>query len=87
MGVRNTAMEIQPVLTSWLNLCHCIAENGLVWELLSILEIEGTGEKSNLRKCLHGDGLWSAALGLLLWALLYRGREGGERLWSGFLRK
>lgn len=80
MGIRNTAMEIQPVLRSWLRLCHCVAETGLVWQSLSILEMEGTGEKTNLRKCLHSDGLWSAVLVLLLWVLSCRGREGVEHL-------
>lgn len=87
MGVTNTAMEVQAVLNSWLHLCLCVAETGLVWESLSSLEVEGTGAKQDLQKCLHNDGLGSAALVLLLWALSCRGREGVECLQSGFLRK
>lgn len=87
MGVTNTAMEVQAVLKSWLHLCLCVAETGLVWESLSNLEVEGTGAKQDLQKCLHNDGLGSAALVLLLWALSCRGREGVECLQSGFLRK
>lgn len=65
MGVTNTAMEVQAVLKSWLHLCLCVAETGLVWESLSSLEVEGTGAKQDLQKCLHNDGLGSAALVLL----------------------
>lgn len=80
-------MEVQAVLKSWLCLCHCIAETGVVWESLSILEVEGTGTTKDLQKCLHRDGLGSAALVLLVWVLSCRGREGVECLQSGFLRK
>lgn len=78
---------MQAVLKSWLCLCLYVAEAGIVWESLSILEVEGSGITKELQKCLHSDGLGSAASILLLWVLSCRGREGVECLQSGFLRK